>query len=46
MLILRNTLIIAVLASFGLTMAGCANTMRGAGKDIENTGEAVKDAAS
>lgn len=27
----------------GLTLAGCANTVRGVGKDVKSTAQAVKD---
>ena len=33
-----------LLAVFGLALAGC-NTAEGVGEDIENAGDAVKDAA-
>ncbi len=46
MSIIRNATVFALLAVFGLSMGACANTMRGAGQDVENAGEAVQDAAS
>ena len=35
----------ALLALAGLSISACSNTFDGVGKDIENTGEAVQDAA-
>ncbi len=35
----------ALLASAGFTVAACSNTIHGAGRDIENAGEAVQDAS-
>jgi predicted small secreted protein len=37
---------LVVLIGLGLGIAGCANTIRGMGRDIENTGDAIEDAAS
>ena len=46
MSVIRMTLIMALVATFGAGLGACANTMRGAGQDVENAGEAVQDAAS
>jgi predicted small secreted protein len=46
MSVVRKTLILALIATFGVGLGACANTMRGAGQDVENAGEAVQDAAS
>lgn len=34
----------ALLASFALALVGC-NTVQGAGKDVERTGEKIQDAS-
>ena len=46
-MILRKQTILAMglLAMAGLTVSACSNTMHGAGRDIENAGEAVQDAS-
>lgn len=36
---------LVIIASFGLSLSGC-ETMEGAGKDIENAGQSVQDAAN
>ncbi len=41
----QTILAVGLLAMAGLSVAACSNTMRGAGKDIENAGEAVQDAS-
>lgn len=41
MKLLRFAPIAAVLCA--LALAGCANTVRGAGKDLNNTADAVED---
>ena len=45
MSVIRNTIVFALLAALGLGLAAC-NTVRGAGQDLENAGEAVQDAAT
>lgn len=37
---------IAIALIAGLALSSCANTIRGAGKDVSNTADAVKDAAN
>ncbi len=46
-MILRKQTILAMglLAMAGFTVSACSNTMHGAGRDIENAGEAVQDAS-
>ena len=46
MSIVQRCLMLIVLIGFGLGIAGCANTIRGVGRDIENTGDAIEDAAT
>jgi predicted small secreted protein len=46
MSIQNRAVLLAALVAFGLSMAGCANTIRGVGRDLENTGDAIADAAS
>ena len=45
MSVTRNTIVFALLAALGLGLAAF-NTVRGAGQDLENAGEAVQDAAT
>lgn len=41
----KKTLLVAgLLALAGFSVSACSNTMHGAGRDIENAGEAVQDA--
>ena len=42
----QRVLLLVILAAFGFGLTGCANTIRGIGRDIENTGDAIEDAAS
>ncbi len=42
----QRFILLAVLAAFSLSLAGCGNTIRGIGRDLENTGDAIEDAAS
>jgi predicted small secreted protein len=44
MLPIRTSVFLLVLTAFGIGMAGCEHTIRGAGQDIADTGEAVEDA--
>lgn len=44
MTLLRRTIFVAILAAFGFGLAACENTIRGAGQDMERTGEAVERA--
>ena len=41
---MNKFLALIFLSLFAVTAAGC-NTIRGAGQDVENAGEAVQDAA-
>ncbi len=41
----QTILAMGLLAVAGLSIAACSNTLNGAGKDIENAGEAVQDAS-
>ena len=41
---LRRGLFLATLAAIALGLAGCENTIRGAGEDVRETGQAVEDA--
>ena len=41
---IKNFLLVAILASFLGSMAAC-NTMKGVGKDTEHAGENIQDAA-
>ena len=43
--ILRRGILFLVLAASGFGLAACENTIRGAGKDIDQTADAVGDAA-
>ena len=43
---LSRAILLIMLGAFGLGIVGCANTIRGIGRDIENTGDAIEDAAS
>lgn len=38
----RTSILAALIAA--LALAGCANTIRGAGQDARNTGHAIEDA--
>lgn len=40
----QTVLTLGLLAIAGFTVSACNNTMHGAGRDIENAGEAVQDA--
>jgi predicted small secreted protein len=40
---IRKVVFYALLAAFGFGLAACENTIRGAGRDIQETGEAVED---
>jgi predicted small secreted protein len=42
----RRFLLLFLLAGFSVAVAGCGNTIRGIGRDIEKTGDAIEDAAS
>ena len=44
MSILRHGLFLLSLAAAGCGLAACENTIRGAGEDIRETGQAVEDA--
>jgi predicted small secreted protein len=44
MLIVRRGMILLILAATGFGLAACENTIRGAGDDIRETGQAVEDA--
>ncbi|MGD1877587.1 MAG: entericidin A/B family lipoprotein [Kiloniellaceae bacterium] len=41
----RKILLAAVVAAFSAGALAACNTVEGAGQDIENTGEAIEDAA-
>jgi len=41
---MKNLIGALLLASFALGVSGC-NTVQGAGKDVERTGEKIQDAA-
>ena len=41
---LRLSRLLLVLAAASLGLAACENTIRGAGKDLHETGQAVEDA--
>jgi predicted small secreted protein len=43
MSIIRRGVFFVVLAVFGVSLAACENTIRGAGQDIQETGDAVED---
>ena len=43
--VLRRSVMVAVLVASGLSLAACANTVRGVGKDVNATGKAVKATA-
>ncbi|APE30563.1 entericidin [Halomonas aestuarii] len=43
---MKRTLALVLVALFTLSLLGGCNTMRGAGEDIEQGGQAVQDAAS
>lgn len=43
MSILRHGLLIATLVAAAVSLAACENTIRGAGKDIDETAHAVGD---
>lgn len=44
--IIKPLRLIAALLLVAGALAGCDNTIRGAGQDIQDTGEAIEDAAS
>jgi predicted small secreted protein len=46
MTLVKRGLHLVILAAIGFTLAACENTIRGAGQDIEETGEAVEDAVA
>ena len=41
---LRRGIFLLILAATGFGLAACENTIRGAGEDIRETGQAVEDA--
>ncbi len=41
---IRPTIFFLVLATAGLGLAACENTIRGAGQDVQETGQAVEEA--
>ena len=43
---LQRFILLGLLAAFSVGVAGCGNTIRGIGRDLENTGDAIEDAAS
>jgi predicted small secreted protein len=43
MSIIGRSLFFLLLASAGLSLAACENTIRGAGQDMQETGQAVED---
>ena len=43
MSIIRRGAFFIILAAFGVSLAGSENTMRGAGQDNQETGNAVED---
>ena len=45
MSLLRPSLYMVLLTAAGLSVAGCENTVRGAGQDIQETGQAVEQGA-
>jgi Predicted small secreted protein len=42
---LSKIALFGIAAVFALSVAACDNTIRGAGRDIQDTGDAVQDAA-
>ena len=44
MSIIRRGVFLVLLAGMGFGLAACENTIRGAGRDVAETGEAVEDA--
>ena len=40
---MKNIIIIALIALFGIAATGCKNTAKGIGKDVENTGEKIQE---
>jgi predicted small secreted protein len=40
---LRRSAILTLIAGVGFLLAACEHTIRGAGQDIQETGEAVED---
>jgi predicted small secreted protein len=38
--------IVSLVVAVVLTLAGCANTVRGIGKDVNNTADAVEDSVN
>ncbi len=42
----RRSILLLLLAGLSLALTGCGNTIRGIGRDLENTGDAIEDAAS
>lgn len=43
MSIIARGAFLLILAGLGVSLAACENTIRGAGADIQETGEAVED---
>jgi predicted small secreted protein len=44
MSIINRGIFFVILAALGVSLAACEHTIRGAGQDIQETGEAVEDA--
>ena len=42
---IRRSVLLALLATLGFGLAACENTIRGVGRDVQETGEAVEDTA-
>jgi predicted small secreted protein len=40
---IRRPFALVLLALFGVSLAACENTVRGVGRDMQETGEAVED---
>ncbi len=41
--LIRRAALVAVLASMGAGLAACDNTIRGVGRDVRESGDAVRD---
>ena len=42
----RKYIAFAILLAAGLSVSACSNTFDGVGRDVENTGESIQDAAN
>jgi predicted small secreted protein len=41
--LMKNLIVVALIAAFAVIATGCKNTAKGIGRDMENTGEKIQD---